>query len=251
MTEARILLGVSATLQGTVALTFGLAFFGLWRGFGRRAALRWTIAWMVYGVGVLNTAAGLAFGFGNRWPTLGQAFLSMPLLIGVLLFRTGTEVVADPERAPIDAGLVATVARVTVLVVVARLAAAAGWAGISPAMVNYVLPRLIMGGAYPWAFGPLARMAAPRSRQGITLLGYALVLLALRMFLAAAYEPLQMARGLPQQPESLPLTIAQLSLLIVFGVATAVGLIDAEREAEVRLEAALLRAQRLDDLWAS
>src|SRR5260221_425751 len=102
MTEARILLGVSATLQGTVALTFGLAFFGLWRGFGRRAALRWTIAWMVYGVGVLNTAAGLAFGFGNRWPTLGQAFLSMPLLIGVLLFRTGTEVVADPERAPID-----------------------------------------------------------------------------------------------------------------------------------------------------
>ena len=105
-----------------------------------------------------------------------------------------------------------------------------------------------MGAGYGWAVLPLLRMRASRPRQGIGLLRIALGLLSLRMFLAAGYEMLQIARGLPRQPESPVLTVAQLSLLIVFGLATAIALIDAEREAQVRLEGALLQAQRLDSL---
>ena len=58
MPAERDLLIVSTALQGAVALTFGLSFVGLWRGFHRHTAERWAIAWLVYGLGVVNTALG-------------------------------------------------------------------------------------------------------------------------------------------------------------------------------------------------
>jgi hypothetical protein len=48
MSADRNLLIVSMALQGAVALTFALSFFGLWRGFHRPAALQWVFAWLVY-----------------------------------------------------------------------------------------------------------------------------------------------------------------------------------------------------------
>jgi hypothetical protein len=47
MPTERSLLLVSAVLQ-TVALTFGLAFLGMWKGFRRTAARWWALAWLAY-----------------------------------------------------------------------------------------------------------------------------------------------------------------------------------------------------------
>jgi signal transduction histidine kinase len=248
MNADRTLLAVSAVLQGTAALTFGLVFFGLWRAFERRSAVYWTIAWLVYGIGVLNTASGLLFRVGVDWPAAAQGLLSLPLLFGVLLFRAGTMSVVHADRRPITAGAVAVFAAVAIGTVLARVADASGRIPFPSNATNFVLPRLIMGGGYLWAAWPLLRARVVRRSEGVALMRFTLVALSVRMFVAAAYESLQIARGVPQQPESPVLTVAQLSLLIVFGIATAVVLIDAERAEQSRLEGALLQAQRIDSL---
>jgi signal transduction histidine kinase len=242
----RYLLLVSTVLQGTVALAFGLAFLGMWKGFRHAAARWWAIAWLAYAVGVINTASQIAFGYGATWGPLAQGILQLPLLWGALLFRAGTEALAEPERSA-QYRLYAIVCGLTAALIPAAHVVAHRL-GLNPAIPGFVMPRLIMGGGYAWAARALFRGPKARWHRGMSLLAVILILLALRMSLAAGFELWQIARGSPRQPESLILTIAQLSLLVVLGVATAMVLSDVEGEAQRRLERALFRTQRLDSL---
>jgi signal transduction histidine kinase len=244
-TERSALL-VSTVLQGTAALTFGLAFLGMWRGFRREAARWWAIAWLAYACGVINTASQIAFGYGAAWGALALGLLQLPLIWGVLLFRAGTDALNDRDRSQalrpyaIACGLVGGLV-VIVHIVTARL-------GLNPAVAGFLMPRLIMAGAYAWAARALFRRPRHEWRPGFALLAGVLILLSLRMLLAAGFEALQIAGGSPRQPESLILTIAQISLLVVFGVATVVVLIEDEAGAQRRLERVLFQTQRLDSL---
>src|SRR5438876_12148118 len=91
MPPDRWLLVVSMVLQSAVSLTFGLAFLGLWKGFHRPTAIRWATAWLVYALGVVFAALGIGLRFGAGWPPVGLALLAMPLQMGVVLFRAGTD----------------------------------------------------------------------------------------------------------------------------------------------------------------
>jgi signal transduction histidine kinase len=237
---------VSTVLQGTVALTFGLAFLGMWKGFRRVAARWWAIAWLAYAVGVINTASQIAFGYGATWGALAQGVLQLPLLWGVLLFRAGTDALAGRDRSDEYWPYVIACGVVGALVPAAHIVA--HQLGLNPTIPGFVMPRLIMAGAYAWAAGAMFRGPKTQWRHGVPLLAVVLVLLALRMLLAAGFEVWQIAHGSPRQPESLILTIAQMSLLVVLGVATAVVLIEVEAEAQRRLERALFQTQRLDSL---
>jgi PAS domain S-box-containing protein len=244
MPADRFLLVASAVLQGVVSLTFGLVFLGMWKGFGRRTALRWTIAWLLYGLGVLNTASGIALGIGAAWPPTVQGLVALPLLVGALSFRAGTDALADVGPAPRLSGPVAVIIAVSAGVILVRVAGAAGWISVGPNVIPYTLPRLVMGIGYLWVAWPLVRVPASRWRKGFGLLVAALAALALRMFLAAGYEIYQVTQGAAPSPENQVLTIVQLSLLIVFGVATTVVLIDAERVDAQRAADTIQRAEQ-------
>jgi PAS domain S-box-containing protein len=221
-------------LQGAVALTFGLAFLGLWKGFRRRTALSWGIAWLVYSVGVVFSAAGIGLGPGMTRPSFLPVILPLPLIWGVLLFRSGTDALVDQDRASGPARYVAACAMAFAIVLGSRVGAYLWWPTLHPAVLPFIEPRLLMAIGYAWVAWPLRRLPKRRRREGGGLLIGVLALLSLRMVGTVVYEVLQIARGAAQQPENVALTVLQLSLLIVFGVGTAVVLIEAEHAEAVR-----------------
>ncbi len=244
MPTERSALLVSTVLQGTVALTFGLAFLGMWRGFRRATARWWAIAWLAYACGVINTASQIAFGYGAARGPVVQGLLQLPLLWGALLFRAGTDALIDRDRSQTYVRYLLACGLVGGLVVIVHIGVSQS--GLNQAVAGFLMPRLIMGGAYAWAACALFRRPRQEWRPGFALLAGVLILLSLRMLLAAGFEVLQIARGSPLRPESLILTVAQISLIVIFGVATAVVLIEDEAGAERRLERALFQRGRLD-----
>jgi len=226
-------------LQGAGALTFGLAFLGLWKGFRRRTALSWGIAWLVYSAGVFISALATGLHLGTTWPPIARSFVPLPLIWGVLLFRAGTDALVEQDRAPGPARYVSGCGIATAIVVASRLAAERWKPALGPAVLSFIEPRILMAVGYAWAAWPLRRMPKVRWREGAGLLISVLALLSLRMIGTVVYEAWQIGRGVPQQPESVALTIAQLSLLIVFGVGAAVVLIEAEHAEAVRAAATI------------
>lgn len=79
MPTDRFPLLASMVLQGVVALTFGLAFVGLWRGFRRRTAVLFAAAWLTYAAGVWWSVAGLTYAIGRGWPLLIRGVVGIPL----------------------------------------------------------------------------------------------------------------------------------------------------------------------------
>jgi PAS domain S-box-containing protein len=220
-------------LQGAVSLTFGLAFLGLWIAFQREMAIRWTIAWLVNGLGVVFAAMGIGFQFGANSSPFGQALLSLPLQLGVVLFRAGTDSIVEPGVPRNRRYIAAGVAIFAVFLGLHELQAS-GLTHVPPAFVSYMLPRILMGISYAWAAWPLRTVLRRRWAEGVALMSAALVCLSVRMFGSAGYELWQIAHGAADRPESTLLTVAQVCLLIVFGLATALVLVEAERLEAVR-----------------
>jgi PAS domain S-box-containing protein len=220
-------------LQGAVSLTFGLAFLGLWWGFHRPAAARWAVAWLVYAVGVIAAAVGVAFGVGLTFGPLGRAMVALPLQVGVVLFRAGTDAVVEPGALKVKRYVIASLIILGVLMAF-REAELLGLVHEAPSVGPYILPRALMGVSYAWAAWPLRTAARPRWAEGCALMAGALVCLSLRMFASAGYEIWQISHDAPGRPESPALTVAQICLLIGFGVATALMLVEAERVEAVR-----------------
>jgi PAS domain S-box-containing protein len=225
MPADRSLLLTSIVLQSAMALTFGLAFVGLWRGFRRATARCFATAWLMYGAGML--AAALANAAGVAETATDYGVLGLPALSGVILFSAGTDSLAHGDRAPalrlyfIACGLMGGA-------VVLGLLLAGTWLDTRAPSFPYVLPRVIMMAAYARAAWPLRHIQRQRWREGYALLIGSLALLSLRAGASALYETSQVVQGSPQTPESLLLTLLQLALLMAFGVATAVVLIEAE-----------------------
>jgi signal transduction histidine kinase/CheY-like chemotaxis protein len=233
MLDDRALLLLSMALQGAVSLTFGLAFLGLWRGFQRPMALWWASAWLVYAVGVVFAGLGIGLRFGAGWPPVGLALLALPLQLGVMLFRAVTDSLTEPSASRARRYVTAAVA-IFVIVVTVRQIEAWGVTPLPTAIGPFILPRLLMGVSYAWVAWPLRRVARRRWAEGVGLMAIALVGLSLRMFAAVGFEVWQIAHGARNHPENPVLTIAQVCLLIVFGVATALVLVEAERRDAVQ-----------------
>jgi PAS domain S-box-containing protein len=248
MPQGRNLLLMSMALQGAVSLTFGLAFLGLWRGFHRPTAIRWAIAWLVYAFGVAFVAAGIASGFGNTLGPEDLAVLALPIQMGLMLFRCGVDSLVEPHILRIRRYLLAALAIVATWWLF-RLFRASGIMYVNSAVGAFILPRVLMGVLFAWVLWPLRVVVRRRWAEGIGLMALALVFLSIRMFASAGYEIWQTSRGVANQPESTFLTVMQISLLIVFGVATALVLVEAERLEAVR--AADTVRQTADALRAS
>ena len=232
-------------LQSAVSLTFGLAFFGLWKGFQRPAAGKWAVAWIVYATGVVFSALGVGFGFGTTSPPIVRALLQQPLLLGVVLFRAGTDALVDEFK--VERYVVAGAA-VLVMFIAVREADARGLVAMSPSMASYILPRIAMGVLYAWAAWPLRLLARKRWAEGYTLMAAALACLSVRMFVSAGYDLWQTGHGATARAENPWLTVAQLAFLIAFGVATAFVLVEASAAVQRRLEAAVQQSSRMDSL---
>jgi signal transduction histidine kinase/ActR/RegA family two-component response regulator len=233
MPQERSLLLISMALQGAVSLTFGLAFLGLWKGFHRPTAIRWALAWLMYALGVIFAALGIGLRFGAGWPPVGLAVLGLPLQLGVVLFRAGTDSLTESGAPRAKRYAIAGIAIVAIIAAVRQIDAL-GVAHLPPTFGPFILPRLLMGVSYAWALWPLRTVVRTRWAEGVALMAVALACLSVRMFGAIGFEAWQIAHGVSNRPESALLTIAQVCLLIVFGVATALVLVEAERLEAVR-----------------
>jgi len=219
-------------LQGTIAITFSVAFASLWRGFHRRAALRFAVAWLVYGLGVWLAAAGitgvaLAFGvFGLPLRVAG-----LPLQWGTVLFRAGVDALRQPESPPGAARYALACAVMTGLWLLAGVAAVV----LSPAVplgpAGIVYPRFLLGLGFAWSVWPLLTPLRERGNAVSRLLRASLVLLSLRMFAAVVYDLWQIRAGSFQPIESPLLSILQVSLLTLLGLATTRALTESEARA--------------------
>jgi PAS domain S-box-containing protein len=232
MPADRSLLLTSFVLQGAIALTFGLAFLGLWRGFRRPAAIRFAVAWLLYGGGTL--AAALANVAGVADPLVRLGLLGFPLMSGVIFFSAGTDALALGAEAPRVRSYVFVCLALLVALPATALSAGPWLDANAPTFLSFIAPRLVMMAAYARAAWPLRRFPWTRWREGYALLVIALGLLSIRAGGSALYEVWQVTRGNPQTPESLLLTVIQLALLITFGVAASVVLIELERAEAVR-----------------
>jgi PAS domain S-box-containing protein len=235
-------------LQGAVSLTFGLAFLGLWRGFQRPTAIRWAAAWLTYSVGVVFTATNIGLAIGGDFGPVGRALQALPLQLGVVLFRAGTDSLVGRERVKAARYAVAG-ALIFGILIAFREVEALGPVAIHPSVGGFILPRVLMGLTYAWALWPLRALARPRWAEGCAVMAATLVCLSLRMFVSAGYEVWQIQHGAAGRPESLLLTVLQVCFLIAFGVATALVLVEAERLEAVR--AAQTIQQTADALRAS
>jgi PAS domain S-box-containing protein len=226
MPQDRALLLMSMALQSAVSLTFGLAFLGWWKGLHRPMAMTWGIAWIAYAVGVAFPTVMVALGFSGTFSPLGRALLSLPLQLSLVLFCVGTGSASGQGTLKATRYLGAAIVILAVFAVCCELEASA--LGAAQTMVGpYVLPRTVMGFTYAWAAWPL-RSVAGRRWGAYELMAAALVGLSLRMFGSVGYEVAQLARG-GDHPENLLLTIAQVCLLVMFGIATTLVLVEAER----------------------
>lgn len=231
MPTDRSLLLLSLVLQGAIAVTFALAFLGLWRGFGRRASLRFAAAWFLYSAGTLLAALANTVGIAE---TAQPGVISLPMLFGVILFSAGTDVLASGDRAPGVRPYFLACVVVGVVVWVAGAITTSWPDGEARPFVAFLAPRLVMAAGYIRALWPLRRVPRARWHEGYLLLMVALALLAARALASAAFEAVQIVRGVPDLPESILLTVMQLVLLIGFGVTTAVVMIEAERDKSIR-----------------
>jgi PAS domain S-box-containing protein len=187
----------------------------------------------MYAMGVVFTAFGVGLGLGSGFGPVGQASLALPLQFGVVLFRAGTDSLVGDSRLKITRYALAGGLIFGVLIAV-RVAAALALVPVHPSVPGYILPRVLMGLTYAWVLWPLRRLSRPRWAEGCAMMAATLACLSIRMFVSAGYEVWQIAHGAAGRPESLALTVLQISFLIVFGVSTALVLVEAERAEAVR-----------------
>jgi PAS domain S-box-containing protein len=244
MPTDRTLLLISTVLQGAVSVTFSLAFFGLWRGLHRDAARRFGVVWGLYALGVAVTTLTVALGpFSPTIPPL----LPLPIVFSVFAFRAASEALLETPAAGVARVLRVSVAAYAIYLLMwavlgTRLAT------LAPTFVPFMAPRLMMAAGYAWAAWPLLRRWADIGNN-LRTTGIALTLLALRAGASATYEIVRVAQGRAGEPESLVLTVAQLVLLIAFGVSAVVVIVDGEREEAVHAAATIRRTA--EELQAS
>jgi PAS domain S-box-containing protein len=227
-------------LQGIAAVTFGLAFIGQWRAFGRASAAIWAAAMLMYGTGSILAAAANFVSSDPAAPNQTAILLAFPAMAllfgGTGMFRIGTSVTAGAP-AP-RAGVVRYTAAWAIagLVLVATI-------GIASRTGHPALAETLQLGGSRFAFATACALAivplvrAPRSERRVefALLGVALGSSAVRFLVSAGSSLAGFGRD-PGQPEAGGLAVAHLSVLILLGVAIAVVLVGEERVAA--LEAA-------------
>jgi len=214
-------------LQGLVSLTFGLAFVGTWRAFQRRAAFMSALAWLLYAAGLWLSLGSMAFGLARQWPPAARGLVGIPLLLGALLFRPATDAVIERDLRASLRSYVAVFATVVVVLTLGRAATARWLPEVAPILFPYFVPRAIVALAFAWAAVPFLTRGGARG-VGHVFMGLLLLALSARIGASAVLELHPPGVGRVHQPDSLLLSLLQVGILILLGVATSIVLTEAE-----------------------
>ena len=229
MPTERLPLLASLVLQGFVAITFGVATFGLWRGFRRRPALRFSLAWLLLGCGVFWSLLVTAKGLGEGLPSALKGLMTLPVVFGVLLFRPAVDALVLPDsRVPPARHYWPAFAIAALTLTLPRPLLERVSPDLAATVFSFILPRVLMALGTWWAAVELWRIPRSEVRPGFRVAGVALTLMSARMLAAAGYEVWGLATAAAVGPESVLLSGLQVVLLLALGTGISVALTDAE-----------------------